>query len=168
LREQRVAVVVVPEQGRILAESLPPGHPWSHHEQQATSLLHQGAEAAAEVVLRATDPDGVLLADGNAATPLVWHLCAIEARPGYVAGPPGVTDDLGSAVAAVDYDLVLLVAPDLPWEPDGIRDDPSGREAAFAHYRRLYPRAVVIDGRERERDARAVVSGRLRMDSRLP
>jgi nicotinamide riboside kinase len=160
--------VVVPEQGRILAESLPPGHPWSHREQRATSLLHRGAEAAAEAALRATDPDGVLLADGNAATPLVWHLCAIAARPGYDAGPPGVTEELVSAVESAHYDLVLVVAPDLPWAPDGIRDDPQGREVAFEQYRRLYPQAVVVDGREREDTARAVVSALLRMDSRLP
>lgn len=150
-------VEVIAEQGRLLAERLPPGHPWSWREQRATSLLHQGAEAAAEVVLRA-EGGGVLLADGTAATPLVWHLCAVRSRPHYGAGDAEVTEELAGAVAQTEYDLVLVTAPDLPWEPDGIRDDPAGRDAAFEQYCALFPDAVVIRGEDRLRQATAAVS----------
>ncbi len=163
LRSRGVPVLVVPEQGRLLAERLPRGHPWSHREQTATALMHQGAEAAAEVILRAEAPAGVLIADGCAATPLVWHMCAVRDRQGYDAGPEQVTEDLLAAVQAALYDLVLLTAPDIPWEADGIRDDPHGRSEAFERYRWLYPDAVVIAGPQRAADARRVVSALLQI-----
>lgn len=152
-------MAVVPEQGRLLAERLPAGHKWSYREELATSRMHRGAEAAAEVVLAATHPRGIVLTDGSAATPLVWHLCAVHSRPHYDAGPPGATEELRTAVQASTYDLVLVTAPDLAWVADGVRDDPDGREAAFAEYRRLYPRAVVVSGTERELIAERVVHG---------
>lgn len=148
-------VEVVAEQGRLLAQRLPTGHPWSWREQCATSLMHRAAEAAAEVVLQG---QGILLADGTAATPLVWHLCAVRSRPGYDAGSEGVTEELAAAVAEATYDLVLVTAPDLPWEPDGIRDDPDGRDAAFEQYLALFPAAVVIRGEDRLQQATAAVS----------
>lgn len=147
-------VEVIAEQGRLLAERLPAGHPWSWREQRATSLMHQAAEAAAEVVLQG---EGILLADGSAATPLVWHMCAVRTRPGYDAGDATITEELLAAVA--DYDLVLITAPDLPWVADGIRDDPEGRDAAFQDYRTLFPDAVVIRGENRLEQALAAVSG---------
>ncbi|HEX2618334.1 MAG TPA: ATP-binding protein [Flavobacteriales bacterium] len=33
------------------------------------------------------------------------------------------------------YDLWLLCAPDMPWEPDPLREDPHGRDRLFAIYR---------------------------------
>lgn len=122
--------------------------------------MHQAAEAAAEVVLAATGP-GILLADGTAATPLVWHLCAVRRRPGYDAGTAEVTEELVTAVEGAGYDLVLLAAPDLPWQPDGIRDDPDGREDAFGQYLTLYPHAVVIRGDDRLQQATRAVSALL-------
>lgn len=142
-------MAVVPEQGRLLAQMLPAGHAWSFREQIATSLMHQGAQAAAEVVLRATSGGGVLLCDGTVATPAVWHLCACTARPGYDSGAESFTQTLLAAVDANAYDLTMLLAPDIPWEPDGIRDDPGGRDQAFERYRRLYPDAVVVAGPQR-------------------
>lgn len=154
---------MVPEQGRLLAQRLPPGHAWTWREQRATSLMHRGAQAAAEVVLEAQG-GGVLLTDGTAATPLVWHLGAVRRRPGYDAGPSWVTEQLVEAVEAGEYDLLLLTAPDLPWEPDGVRDDPQGRDAAFAQYEALFPHAQVILGDGRLQQATRAVSGWLRLD----
>jgi NadR type nicotinamide-nucleotide adenylyltransferase len=55
------------------------------------------------------------------------------------------------ACAERNYDLVLLCAPDLPWAPDPLREAPDliQREALFARYRELLPKAVVISGRSR-------------------
>ena len=156
------------EQGRLLAERLPAGHHWTYREQRATSLMHRAAEAVAEVVLAARADGGVVLADGTCATPAVWHVCAARSRPGYEVGPAEVTEELLTAVADSNYDLVLLMAPDIPWVADGIRDDPEGREAAFEEYRLLVPDAVVIEGAERLETAERVVSGLLRMPSDLP
>ena len=66
------------------------------------------------------------------------------------------------------YDLLLLTAADIPWVPDGIRDDPDGRPAAFEEYRMLLPDAVVIEGPDRLAAAEEVVSDLLRMPSDLP
>lgn len=159
---------MVVEQGRVLAERLPQGYHWSHREQLATSLMHRGAMAAAEVVLAARADQGVVIADGTCATPLVWHLCAARARPGYDVGPPEVTEALLAAVTDEGYDLVLLMTPDIAWVPDGIRDDPDGRQVAFDQYQLLLPDAVVIEGPQRLERALAVVSGLLRMTSDLP
>jgi nicotinamide riboside kinase len=148
---------VVVEQGRLLAERLPAGHPWSYREQLATSRLHLGAEAAADCVLAASG-GGILIADGTAVTPLVWHLCAVRRRPRYDAGPPEVVEELVTAVESAQYDLLLLTAPDLPWEPDGIRDDPDGRHEAFEQYLTLLPGAVVVSGEQRLQQATVAVS----------
>jgi nicotinamide riboside kinase len=159
---------VVSEQGRLLAEQLPAGHRWSYREQCATSLLHQGAEAAAAVVLDAVAPGGILIADGSAATPLVWHLGAVRSRPRYEAGPQQVTEVLLDAAQDAAYDAVFITAPDLLWEADGVRDDPAGRDSAFEHYRMLFPQALVIRGDDRLEQAQAVVSGLLRTGSGAP
>jgi nicotinamide riboside kinase len=49
------------------------------------------------------------------------------------------------------YDLILLCAPDLPWVPDSLREAPDlqQRNALFARYREILPKAVVISGRSR-------------------
>jgi len=168
LSERGVEVEVVAEQGRALAHQLPAGHPWSYREQVATSRLHRGARAAAEVVLAARADGAVLICDGTCATPLVWHVCASRNRPGYELGPPEVTEELLAAVVEDTYDLLLLTAADIPWVPDGIRDDPDGRPAAFEEYRMLLPDAVVIEGPDRLAAAEEVVSDLLRMPSDLP
>ena len=38
---------------------------------------------------------------------------------------------------AQQYDLAFLAAPDVPWEADGIREDPGGRQRVFDLYREL-------------------------------
>jgi nicotinamide riboside kinase len=99
---------------------------------------------------------------------LIWHVCAARARPRYDVGPPEATETLLAAVMDSEYDLVLLMAPDIPWVADGIRDDPDGRQEAFEEYRTLLPDAVVVEGPERLAMAEQVVSGLLRMHSDLP
>lgn len=159
-----IASVPVAEQGRLLAEDLPAGHPWSYREQVTTSLMHTAAESRACTVLRATRGEGVVLLDGTNATPAVWHICARARRPGYEAGPAQVRDRLLRAVQ--EYDLLLLTAPDLPWVADGVRDDPSGREAAFGEYLRLCPDARVIRGDGRSEQARAHLAELLGVEGR--
>lgn len=158
LQSRRIPVRVIVEQGRLLAEQLPPGYPWSFREQLATSLMYRAAEAVAEVVLRAHGEPGVLLSDGGPSTPLVWHLRAVRTRPGYQAGPGEVAEQLLTAVESTTYDLIILTAPDIAFEADGIRDDPHGRQDAFEQYRMLFPHAALIAGDHREEQARTVVS----------
>jgi hypothetical protein len=119
--------------------------------------MHQAAEARDSLLLDQMPSPTALIADGTAATPLVWHMSAVRHRPGYDAGPPSITEELAGALEAATYDVVLLTAADLPWVADGIRDDPDGRDDAFEVYRTLYPDAVVISGEDRLAQARAAV-----------
>lgn len=157
-----LTTALIAEQGRLLAEQLPPGHRWSWREQQATSLMHQAEEARVSLILDQAPTATCVIADGTAATPLVWHMCAIKTRPHYNAGPPEVTEELLTAVERAEYDVVLLTAADLPWEPDGIRDDPDGRDDAFTIYQTLFPQAVVIAGDNRAQRAIEAVTAHLR------
>lgn len=171
LRSREVPVAVVAEQGRLLAEQLPPGHPWSFREQLATSLMYQAAEARAAVVLRTHDQRGVLLSDGSPSTPLVWHLRAMRSRPTYDAGPSEVAERLLTAVESAEYDLIMVTSPDIPFVADGIRDDPHGRQDAFEQYRMLFPDATIIAGDHREEQARTVAFQLLRaagLDMQMP
>lgn len=155
-------MALVTDQGRTLAEQLPPGFAWSYREQLATALMYRAAQAAGDVVLDAAGQGGVLLCDGTAATPAVWHLCAIRRRPHYDAGPQQATHELLQLAVRTSFDLVLLLSPDVQWEADGIRDDPQGREEAFGQYQAIYPKAHVIAGPDRFDQARAALKDLLR------
>ncbi len=157
LTEVGFSVGLVVEQGRLLAEALGSGHVWGWREQQVTSLMHQAAEAQTSLLLDQRQGATALIADGAAVTPLVWHMCAVRNRHGYDRGRPAITEELLEAVEKACYDVVLLTRPDIAWVPDGIRDDPDGREDAFAIYHTLYPDAVVISGEDRLRQAKAAI-----------
>lgn len=62
-----------------------------------------------------------------------------------------VPESIARAVADRHYDLVLLCAPDLVWEPDPLREapDPMVRETLFKRYRQLLTNARVISGKDR-------------------
>jgi nicotinamide riboside kinase len=159
-----VAVEVVADQGRLLAEQLPPGHPWSFREQLATSLMYRAADAVGQLRLRVQSRPGVLLSDGSTTTPLVWHTRAVRHRAHYDAGPPEASEELLAAAQSVTFDLVLLTAPDTPFVTDGIRDDPQGRHDSFEQHLLLHPQATVISGQGREQQARAEISALLGID----
>lgn len=149
LTEGGYRVRVIAEQGRRLAEELPPGHPWSWREQRVTSRMHVAEESRALLLLDQIVEPTALIADGTAATPLVWHMCAVRTRRHYDAGSPQITEELLGAVEQAAYDVIMVTRPDIPWVPDGIRDDPDGRDLAFETYLSLYPDAVVISGEDR-------------------
>jgi nicotinamide riboside kinase len=161
LREIGITVAVIEEQGRALALDLPLGHAWGWREQRTTSLMHQAEEARQGLLLDLRTPPTALIADGTAATPLVWHMSAVRQRRSYDGGPPSIVEELLAAVEAIRYDVVLLMTPDLPWVPDGIRDDPDGRDQAFELYQTLYPEAVVVAGEDRFEQAQEAVTDRL-------
>lgn len=150
LTGQGITAVAVAEAGRILGDALPGGHQWTGADQRATQLMHVGALAAADAVAhaqaRAQKRDlAVVVCDGTAITPAVWHRQALIERPGYEGGPP----ELGTAITdtaisdAASYDLTLLLAPDLPAEPDPLRDNPCGRADALLAHEQLLAEAGV-------------------------
>lgn len=161
LASRGLVVALIEERGRALAQELPAGHVWTWREQQVTSLMHRAASARTGLLLDQRPGFTSLIADGTAATPLVWHMSAVRHRPTYDGGPPEVTESLVAAMEADHYDVLLLTAPDIPWVADGIRDDPGGRDDAFEVYRTLHPEAVVIAGGDRLAQAQAVLGGLL-------
>jgi len=54
-----------------------------------------------------------------------------------------------------NYDIVLLCSPDLPWQPDPLRESPDlqQRNALFTRYQELLPNATTISGEGRLEDA---------------
>jgi nicotinamide riboside kinase len=87
----------------------------------------------------------------------------VYARHYYGAAPRWVE----SAERAHRADLYLLCDVDVPWQPDGIRDRPTDRDAMFSRFRhaleRRHANMVVLRGGWPERSAlaRAAVSGLL-------
>lgn len=59
-------------------------------------------------------------------------------------------------------DLYLLCSPDLPWQPDPLREHPNHREELFEMYRTLLSetnaRFEIIDGKESARLAQAIAA----------
>jgi len=61
---------------------------------------------------------------------------------------PTVVED---AFRASAYDLVFLCSPDLPWQPDPLREAPDedARQSLFHRYSALLPDAIVVSGPDR-------------------
>lgn len=70
-----------------------------------------------------------------------------------------VPEDIVRAVKERPYDLVLLCAPDLPWEPDPFREAPDvqERQSLFVRYRELLQGAHVINEAHRLEQAMGLV-----------
>jgi NadR type nicotinamide-nucleotide adenylyltransferase len=101
--------------------------------------------------------------------PLVVHdtdlvSTVVYARHYYGECPAWVVD----AARARRSALYLLCAPDLPWEPDAVRDTPEARERLFAEFRRTLEAfgcrvaSVAGDRPAREAAARPAVDALLR------
>ena len=43
-------------------------------------------------------------------------------------------DELSALWPAQDYALHVLVQPDIPWQPDPLRENPKDRDWLFGHY----------------------------------
>lgn len=86
--------------------------------------------------------------------PAVYHVWA-EVKYGRVP------ETFSRAVAERRYDLVLLCAPDLPWEPDPLREapEPGARQYLFDRYRKLLPDARIISKTHRPEQAMGLVRG---------
>ena len=102
---------------------------------------------------------GLLLCDTDALTTTVWA----ELYFGEEQAPPALVE-----LALADrYAFTLLLAPDLPWVPDGTRDQPARRAWFFERLRHWLARAgrpyAVISGAGAARLAqgRAAVDGAL-------
>ena len=64
------------------------------------------------------------------------------------------SDAINRAVSTMNYDVVVLCAPDLPWRADPLRESPDAgeRQALFDAYHRAFtahPRFYVVRGNDR-------------------
>ena len=73
-----------------------------------------------------------------------------------------VDPSVEEAVHASQYQLVFLCCPDLPWQPDPLRESPqlASRQAIFDRYRKLLPTAHRISGEGRIEQALSIVASR--------
>lgn len=71
-----------------------------------------------------------------------------------------VHPEIDRLVKALRYDLRLLCRPDIPWEPDPLRENPDDRDRLFTIWERelralSFP-YVIIEGRHEERVQKAI------------
>ena len=142
--------VWVPEQWRRLY--VKHGHRWEpeHVLEVATAQLEAEEQAARQA-------NRLLVCDTDALMTLLYARTAFGTAPAFLQAlcdSPGYTDR---------YAATLLFAPDLPWEPDPVREGPDARERYFRLFRdeldvRRIPYTLVAGaGRAREAVAEAAV-----------
>ena len=105
------------------------------------------AQLAAEEEARASGAS-VVVCDTGPEVIRIW------AEVKYGRCPASVAD----AFQTRHYDLTLLCVPDLPWQPDPLREAPDRkyRDLLFQKYRAILPHAHVVAGTDRVAAALAV------------
>jgi NadR type nicotinamide-nucleotide adenylyltransferase len=122
-----------------LAERL--GAPWLAEEarEYATAVVRAGGKLGAADVDRIAKHHAVaedkLLASHAPLIVLDTDLMSTVAYGRHYYGKS--SEWLESEARARRGDLYLLCSPDIEWEPDGIRDRPTGRDAMLEHFRRV-------------------------------
>lgn len=147
---ERFAAPWVPEAARRFVETDPT--PLSAATVEPIARLGIALDDAA----RAPGP-ALLIHDTDLVSTVVY------ARHYYGACPAWIVDEAHSRRA----DLYLLCLPDLPWESDGVRDQPNARHALFAKFRAALEETgaayTVIGGQGPERLAAAEAALRRRL-----
>jgi nicotinamide riboside kinase len=134
---EALGAAVVPEAARIFAE-------WHYNQLSAhtvapIALLAMRLEEETAAALPATARP-VLVLDTDLVSTVVYS------RHYYGNVERWIADEARARLA----DLYLLCAPDIPWEPDGIRDRPDAREQIYREFTeelaRLGARVAVVGG----------------------
>lgn len=138
----RFGGIAVPEMARFYLEER--GGVYSENDLLEISRLQVLAEDAA-----ADTATGLLICDTSLLVIRIWS----EVRFGRCDTQIAIEDEKRH------YDLILLTSPDLPWEPDPLREHPEGRERLFQlYYRKLLRKSnpfTVIHGSGEERTQKA-------------
>ncbi|HMC96451.1 MAG TPA: ATP-binding protein [Flavobacteriales bacterium] len=79
-----------------------------------------------EVIARDTDTGGLLVCDTDLITIRIWS------EEKYGRCDPWIIEQ----TVRRPYDLWLLCSPDMPWEPDPLRENPDDRDRLFDVYER--------------------------------
>ncbi|MCB9183353.1 MAG: ATP-binding protein [Flavobacteriales bacterium] len=108
---------LVPEAARDYLTAL--GRPYEQADLLAIARLQLAAE---ETAARASDQ---VICDTDILTICIWS----QERYGEV------DEELLAMMRRTRYDRTLLCAPDMPWEPDPLRENPHDRDRLFEVYR---------------------------------
>lgn len=144
---RRFGGTCVPEMARTYLEER--GGLYSENDLKVIARLQLEAEDTA-----AEKASGMLICDTSLLVIRIWS----EVRFGRCDAEISIEEELR------EYDLYLLPFPDLPWEPDPLREHPKGRESLFQLYyrallRKSNPFAVITgSGEQRMRKAEVQVS----------
>lgn len=111
---------LVPEMARILLTGQLP--PWTAETVEAVARRQLEEEDLA----RMASP-GFLVCDTNLVVIQVWMEEAFGTCPAWIR----------DEIAHRPYGLHLLLYPDLPWEPDPLREHPHDRHRLFERYRQI-------------------------------
>lgn len=127
------------------------GHRWEPEHVLDVATAQLNAEA-----LAARQANRLLFCDTDALMTLVY------ARTAFGSAPPWLEAYCDSPDYAARYVATMLFAPDMPWEPDPVREGPEARARYFALFQaeldlRQIPYTLVAgSGRARERIGEAV------------
>lgn len=144
---KRFRCTAVPEMARTYLQER--GGLYSENDLKAIARLQVDAEEAA-----ADEDSGLLICDTSLLVIRIWS----EVRFGRC------TPEILIEEEERQYDLTLLTFPDLPWEPDPLREHAEGREGLFQLYyrallRKSKPFAVITGyGEQRTRKAEGKIS----------
>jgi NadR type nicotinamide-nucleotide adenylyltransferase len=139
------------------------GVPWVAEAAREYAETRRGVLSAADVEpIAIATRDALAAATALAPTVLVADTdlvsTVVYARAYYGACPAWIEAECRSQLA----DLYLLCLPDLPWEPDGVRDRPADgdrramHEAFAATLREFGARVVLVRGVDDERTTHAL------------
>ena len=122
------------------------------------ALIAKGQSESVNLALRHNPP--LLFCDTDLITIAIW------ARDKFNETIPAVENRMREELA----DLYLLCKPDLPWEPDPLREDGHRREALFNEHKTildaLHARYVEIEGQGDQRTTQAIRAVQAFLDER--
>ncbi|MFM7309964.1 MAG: AAA family ATPase [Flavobacteriales bacterium] len=98
----------------------------------ASDLIHFAEQLERE--LRTRETTDVMVADTDFYVLEIW----------FSEKFPGTINPIREYVQRNSFDLYLLCAPDLAWEPDPLRENPNDRDRLFERYEQ----ALIRDGRQ--------------------
>ncbi len=120
---QRYDGVLIPEYAREYMCNLAPTYDYTY---QDVENIAQHQVAQLQEMHRAARQDSILFFDTELIITKVWFLHKYHACPVFVE----------NALREYPMDVYLLCYPDIPWEPDPIRENPHLRQYLYDWYER--------------------------------
>ena len=116
---EALPALVVEEQSRRILERLT-------HQYQLQDILNIGRAQFQAVINALEVPDAIVVSDTFMIELKVWTEVRFDGEP----------DEIAQLRRALVPDLYVLCMPDIPWEPDPVRENPHDRDELFKLYQR--------------------------------